>query len=75
MNLFDNESYLINENEASESDKNQKLSENIESTWKTIIQHWIDLVNEEEISDDIDQDNYDITFNILTPKSIHLAHD
>jgi len=32
-------------------------------------------VNEEEISDDIDQDNYDITFNIPTPEGVHLAHD
>jgi len=32
LDLFDNESYSINENEASENDENQELSEDIEST-------------------------------------------
>ncbi|CAG8753214.1 6852_t:CDS:1, partial [Funneliformis mosseae] len=61
------ESRSISENEVSENDEDQESSEDIELTWRTTIQHWIDLVNE-EISDDIDQDDYDIAFNIPTPE-------
>ena len=74
LDLSDDESHSISKNEVSESDDIQELSEDIELTWRTTIQHWIDLVNE-EISDDIDQDDYDITFNIPTSESVHLAHD
>ena len=74
MDLFEDESHSISENEASENDEDQESSEDIELTWRTTIQHWIDLVNE-EISDDIDQDDYDITFNIPTSESVHSVHD
>jgi len=74
LDLSDDESHLISENEVSESDDIQELSEDIELTWRTTIQHWIDLVNK-EISDDIDQDDYDIAFNIPIPEGIHPAHD
>src|SRR6266545_4020247 len=74
LDLFEDESRSISENEASENDEDQESSEDIELTWRTTIQHWIDLVNE-EISDDIDQDDYDITFNIPTSESVYPAHD
>ncbi|CAG8767051.1 7046_t:CDS:1, partial [Funneliformis caledonium] len=54
------ESCSISENEVSENDEDQESSEDIELTWRTTIQHWINLVN--------DQDDYDIAFNILTPE-------
>ncbi len=37
LDLFDDESHLINENKASKSDENQELLEDIESTWRTTI--------------------------------------
>ncbi len=32
-------------------------------------------MNKEKISNDIDQDDYDITFNIPIPKDVHPAYD
>ncbi|CAI2182345.1 10531_t:CDS:2 [Funneliformis geosporum] len=74
LDLFEDESRSISENEASENDEDQASSEDIKLTWRTTIQHWIVLVNE-EISDDIDQDNYNIIFNIPTSEGVHPAYD